>query len=928
MGELGFPLGDGEPKVHVGPSATTIEFKVPPLFNMSAAKSAKTKESLKGAIGSPVSSVGYAAGKKDVLEITITNEEMRPVFFSDVMHSKEWQDFSKKGKIPMALGKDAKGDSKFLELTDMPHMMVTGATRSGKSVFLLSALNSAEMAKTPDELRVVCIDPKEEFKSQKGSPHLLYPIPTKKRDIANVVASLRAEMEKRISMVGGSEESYDPKKNEFTGNSNRSVGINCILATQRHDVASLSGSIQANMPAHLMFRASQDDHKADPIAKTLAGNGDYYLKTNGEETRGRGCYITDENVAAVPAYYRDHMAGGDEPPTDDGGDEDADDVKLPQEHLDQIAAAVKKGLPVSMEAEEGFQDAFKSAFPEDWEITEEEVDGKKLWRASPPKAPADKTEKSAEPKLKEGYTSVPPPEDSEYKALIKDSEGNTVGGLHVDGSRIDFTKNGKSLKSDEKAPWELDAEKKDDDKPAKKIEKLEDLDQSFNPNQVESMMAYRDRIKEAIAQLSDVTVKGKKGNDALEKKLAPFNEELEYIESKIESKFPGTLISNGDEIGEISDDAEAEATEKSGDEESGDEDDEEDELFNAFSNPMKELERGYSAMEKKMAELEKAVAGKKMTSAQAEAEAKKLKAIYKEAKKVAKKKGATAQQVRDILEPPSPPSGEAVAEKEGDGNAVAAETKEEGDGWITPYAASQTTESRVAAAQGRYESEAKEISKSKNLTLGQKDKMMKRLDDKFAKHIKLLKSGKSEAEIESENKAAKKAIKDRIITENAGRPVFGSEHISKINGNERKNVVKMPKQLEETVRDNLLEPEWDGFEIDSDAKGNPLWVDGKFGFARNEETGVFAKINPDGSLTKLIDPENEKYRGPKAKETKQAYAAWQKAMRDFGKGTDEEKKAFEEFNYRRAGVPTYDEAPDNMTIVANAIMDAIAKAGM
>lgn len=440
--------------VKVGPSATTIEFKVPPSFDMTAASSKSMKEKLKGATGTEITKVGYAKGKKDILAIQVTNPSMRAVGFSDVLNGDEWKEFSQKAAVPIALGKDSSGKDKLLELTKMPHMLVTGATKSGKSVFLLSAINSAEMAKTPDELRMVIIDPKHEFGSQKGSPHLLYPIPSKKENIANVVASLRKEMEDRIAKVGGNKETYDPEKNEFEGNSNRnidgynaahpedkmphimmvfdevadvlkdkqvgekvgadldqimalgrSVGINCILATQRNDVKSLPGSIQANMPAHLQFQASKNDAKASAEAKSLAGGGDYILEANGESTRGRGCYISEKEVAAVPEYYRTHIKGEPESAKETASS------PMPEWITNRIEGAIKDNRAIQLEKSEEYDPIIGKLKEQGWDVSELEEGGVSYWKATPP----PKAKKAVE-----GNISVPQETDTENKEAKKE----------------------------------------------------------------------------------------------------------------------------------------------------------------------------------------------------------------------------------------------------------------------------------------------------------------------------------------------------------------------------------------------------------------------------------------------------------------------------------------------------------------------------
>ena len=375
---IGLPV-DGIESIAVGPSATTVQFKVSPAFNITKAQSKATKDALKGATGTDVTKVEYAKGKKDVISVQITNPQMRNVSFADVMHSKGWQEFSQKAALPVPLGKDASGKDLHIDIAKQPHMIVTGASGSGKSVFLASAIAGLEMAKTPAEARVVVLDPKDEFKSQDGSPHLLYPRAKETKDIASVVSNLRSLMDERISKIGGTNTEFDPTKNEYQGDSEhnikeynaahpdekpmehvmvvfdevakvmkdpeygpqviadisqiqalgRSVGIDCILATQRNDVKSIPGEIQANAPAHLAFKASNDDAKASQEVKDLAGSGDFIMvDKEGKKTRGRACFISNEEISAVPAYYRDHMEGA---PEGEGTTEPAEPEEKPVE---------------------------------------------------------------------------------------------------------------------------------------------------------------------------------------------------------------------------------------------------------------------------------------------------------------------------------------------------------------------------------------------------------------------------------------------------------------------------------------------------------------------------------------------------------------------------------------------------------------------
>lgn len=362
--------------VKVGPSSTTIKFKVPPSFDMARAQSKKTRDALQMATGTQISEIVPAKGETDMISITVTNPKMRPVGFSSIARSKEWADFSEKASLPIIVGKDSAGHDVMKDLAKMPHMIVTGATGSGKSVFVKSLLASLQMAKTPDQARIVMIDPKDEFRSMQGSPHLFYPRVGKEVDddvtaknALSVVASLQKEMNERIKKIGGTISGFDPKTNKYEGDSDvniieynkahpdekmphitmvfdefanisknpkygaqvaaaidqltavgRSVGINCVLITQRDDRESIPHKIQSNAPGRLRFAAAPGDTKASKEVQSLQGYGDYIMEDGKEKTRGRGALISKEDFSAVPAYYRDHMEGSPEsetPPPED-----------------------------------------------------------------------------------------------------------------------------------------------------------------------------------------------------------------------------------------------------------------------------------------------------------------------------------------------------------------------------------------------------------------------------------------------------------------------------------------------------------------------------------------------------------------------------------------------------------------------------------
>lgn len=345
----------GKGEAHVGPSATVVEFPVDASYNIKRAKGAIAN--LGAAIGANITSVGYAPGKADTLRIEFTNDKMRKVGFANLIKSKEWDEKKDKYAIPTVIGKSSSGEDIVQDEAKMPHEVVTGETGSGKSVYLQAKINSAQMAKTPQEYQQVLIDPKrQEFGNQTGSPYNMFPVQFTPEGAARVVASLREQMEKRASMLGVNLDEYDETKNEYISGSDanlqaynarqtdpskklpfvkiyidelaaltkdptygpqieadldqlmakaRSIGFSFTLSSQRNDVASIKGSIAANAPSRMIFKAANDDAKASRAAKSLGGEGDFiHRDKNGKETRGRACFISDGEKERIAAFYR------------------------------------------------------------------------------------------------------------------------------------------------------------------------------------------------------------------------------------------------------------------------------------------------------------------------------------------------------------------------------------------------------------------------------------------------------------------------------------------------------------------------------------------------------------------------------------------------------------------------------------------------
>lgn len=225
----------------------------------------------------------------------------------------------------------------------------------------------------------------------------------------------------------GGKQVYDLLKT--IGNKARASGIHLLCATQKPTKENI-GEVKSAFTSRLAFPIKAPEgseaifKKGDYRANSLTGNGSFILDVDGKETRGKGSAMGHDDPQRVVGYWNgeppktdeeqlkaleEELSGIHPEMTDSAQAKEAEERKasdiqrkinqlkekmakasgggktLPQEHQEQIQAAIENGQPISMEAEEGFMDAFKGSFPEGWSITEETVDGETHWKASPPK---------------------------------------------------------------------------------------------------------------------------------------------------------------------------------------------------------------------------------------------------------------------------------------------------------------------------------------------------------------------------------------------------------------------------------------------------------------------------------------------------------------------------------------------------------------
>jgi len=339
-------------EIHPGPVVTTYEFK--PDAGVKYSKIVGLVDDLALALEAESIRIDRVSGKGNV-GIEIPNEVRDTIYLREMLESEAFR--KAPGRLTLALGKTVNGDPWVTDLAAMPHLLIAGSTGTGKSVGLNCMIGSILFKSTPDEVRLILIDPKRlELGVYEDIPHLLTPVVTDAKIAANVLRWAVGEMEKRIRKLasegvrnieqfnniiraekasgsGESEEELKPlhyivivideladlmmvSSHEVEeaitrlAQMARAVGIHLILATQRPSVDVLTGLIKANFPSRISFRvAARVDSRTilDSIgAEQLLGRGDMLFLPPGSARllRIHGALVTEAEIARLTAFLR------------------------------------------------------------------------------------------------------------------------------------------------------------------------------------------------------------------------------------------------------------------------------------------------------------------------------------------------------------------------------------------------------------------------------------------------------------------------------------------------------------------------------------------------------------------------------------------------------------------------------------------------
>ncbi|WP_413627062.1 DNA translocase FtsK [Fructilactobacillus vespulae] len=365
--------------VSLGPSVT--EYELHPAIGVKVSKIVNLSDDLALALAAKDIRIEAPIPGKSLIGIEVPNREVSMVSFRDTFESQGKQAMEKILKVP--LGKDVNGNVISCDITKMPHLLIAGSTGSGKSVAINGFLTSILLKATPDQVKLMLIDPKKvELGVYNGIPHLLSPVVSDPKKAARALNKAVEEMENRYELFAKTGQRKIDSYNEFVDKENqkkgtaipklpyivvvvdeladlmmtvsnevetaiirlaqmgRAAGVHMILATQRPSVDVITGLIKANVPSRIAFAVSSGTDSRTILdsngAEKLLGRGDMLFEPIGQNkpNRVQGSFISDTDVESIVEFvksqgepdYDDKMVVTDEDIAEEQEDEEKDDL--------------------------------------------------------------------------------------------------------------------------------------------------------------------------------------------------------------------------------------------------------------------------------------------------------------------------------------------------------------------------------------------------------------------------------------------------------------------------------------------------------------------------------------------------------------------------------------------------------------------------
>lgn len=328
-------------KVNHGPTITRYELQ--PASGVKVSRIVSLADDIALALAAPGVRIEAPIPGKAAVGIEVPHMKNITIGLKDIIASRE---FTKtRARIPLALGMGIDGKPIVADLAEMPHLLVAGATGSGKSVCINTIITSILYKATPDEVKMILIDPKKvELSVYQGLPHLFAPVVTDPKKAAAVLKLVVKEMEERYDLFSETGtrgiESYNRKVAEeerlpyivvivdelsdlMMVSANeveesicrlaqmaRAAGIHLILATQRPSVDVITGLIKANIPSRISFAVSSQTDSRTILdmggAEKLLGKGDMLFYPTGipKPQRVQGAYIDNDEISAIVDFVK------------------------------------------------------------------------------------------------------------------------------------------------------------------------------------------------------------------------------------------------------------------------------------------------------------------------------------------------------------------------------------------------------------------------------------------------------------------------------------------------------------------------------------------------------------------------------------------------------------------------------------------------
>ncbi|MDM5316466.1 DNA translocase FtsK [Fictibacillus sp. b24] len=331
-------------KVHLGPAVT--KYEVYPDVGVKVSKIVNLSDDLALALAAKDIRIEAPIPGKSAVGIEVPNQEISMVTLREVLEAPQFS--GQQSPLAIGLGRDISGEPIIADLSRMPHLLVAGATGSGKSVCVNGIITSILMRAKPHEVKMMMIDPKMvELNMYNGIPHLLAPVVTEPKKAAQALKRVVSEMERRYELFSHSGtrniEGYNEsiRKQNAKGDAKqpflpyivvivdeladlmmvasgdvedaitrlaqmaRAAGIHLIIATQRPSVDVITGVIKANIPSRIAFSVSSQTDSRTILdmggAEKLLGRGDMLFFPSGasKPVRVQGAFLSDEEVEAI-----------------------------------------------------------------------------------------------------------------------------------------------------------------------------------------------------------------------------------------------------------------------------------------------------------------------------------------------------------------------------------------------------------------------------------------------------------------------------------------------------------------------------------------------------------------------------------------------------------------------------------------------------